>query len=186
VENNDKHWVNFYKKKKAPIKQTKFAEAVDSFLIDELKERDLSLYDIGAGNARDTKYLNGCSSLRLVAGFDKNHEGRIKKSVNEIVRTYLPADVIYSRFLLHAISNREITKLVKWSKNYFLAEFRIKGDKPVIYQDHKRNLVDLGWLINVLIKNGFEILRLQEGRGYARYKNEDPLVARVYARKIKK
>ena len=103
-----------------------------------------------------------------------------------MIKEYEPADVIYSRFLLHAVSNKEIIKLIKWSKNYFIAEFRIVGDEPVIYQDHKRNLINLGWLINKLLENNFEILKLKVGRGMAKYKNEDPLVARVYARKIKK
>ena len=184
----DKHWEKFYKEKKAPQKQSKFAEAVDSFFIDELKKRGLTILDMGAGNGRDTKYLSDSSLTYSVIGIDKNIENDYvdKASLQDVVDIFKSPDIVYSRFFLHSITNKKIINLIEWTDNYFVAEFRIKGDKPVIYQDHKRNLINLGWLINKLLENNFEILKLKVGRGMAKYKNEDPLVARVYARKIKK
>lgn len=193
------YWEKFYKEKKAPTKQSKFAESVESFFIDELKYkyRELALIDLGAGNGRDTKYLN--ISFKTF-GVDKSYGKEVNKNsqkedvnfgsvykinTKEILNS-LNFDIFYSRFFLHSISNEEIEQLIKISPNYFVAEFRIKGDKPVLYKNHKRNLIDLGWLINILLKNGFEILKLQAGRGMAKYKNEDPLVARVYAKKYAK
>lgn len=184
------NWKKFYEEKKAPTKQSKFAESVEVFFVDELKEKKLLILDVGAGNGRDTKWLNK-SPFITAFGIDKNYGIELNKTkTKEIVYKLdfkkinkINTDIVYSRFFLHCISNKEIEKLVELTPKYFVAEFRIKGDKPVIYKNHKRNFIDLGWLINLLLENNFEILKLQAGRGMAKYKNEDPLVARIYAKK---
>jgi hypothetical protein len=65
-----------------------------------------------------------------------------------------------------------------------MAEFRIKGDKPKLFKDHERNLIDGKWLIDELKKNGFEIIYSKKGRNMAKYKNENPLVGRVIAKRV--
>lgn len=185
----NKNWEKFYKEKKAPIRHSKFAEDVVEFFSkrDDFK----NLLDVGAGNGRDTKWLHKTGLFNAI-GIDKNYVITTKKYVkggfvikldfNEY--SELNADIVYSRFFLHSIKDKEIKHLVKITPKYFVAEFRIKGDKPVLYTKHKRNFVDLGWLINLLLKEGFEILNIKAGYGLAKYKEEDPLVARIYAKRL--
>jgi len=185
----NKHWLQFYKEDKAPKKHSDFAGAVESFFIDERGYRDLTMFDLGAGNGRDAGWLNE-SSFFKVTGFDKNYNNILnnvyKKSLKQVIKQFYCPEIVYSRFFLHSITNKEIVSIIKWTQVFFIAEFRIKGDKPKLYTDHKRNLIDLGWLVNKLLDNNFRILKLEVGKGLAKYKNEDPLVARVYARRFKK
>jgi hypothetical protein len=94
------------------------------------------------------------------------------------------ADVVYSRFFLHSISNDEITEIVKLTRGYFCAEARAIGDQPVVYPEHDRNYIDGEWLRNTLIENGFEIEHYEVARGLAPYKDEDPLLVRIIAKRI--
>ena len=183
----NKHWREFYKENKAPERNSNFSEAVESFFVNDKHCRNLNIFDLGAGNGRDTEWLNECYPF-TAKGFDKNNTALCveKKSLNNVIKEFDCPDVVYSRFFLHSISNENIIKMIKWTKYWFVAEFRIIGDKPKLYTDHKRNLIDLGWLVNKLVKEGFDIESLQAGKGLAKYKNEDPLVARVYARRFKK
>lgn len=185
------YWKKFYKEKKAPTIPSSFARSVVDFFQNEIRDgkKELMIVDLGAGNGRDTKYLN---KIFKAVGIDKNFGlevktprwGEVMKGDLENLDLIESFDIIYSRFFLHSIGNDEIKTAIGLADNYFVAEFRIKGDKPVIYKNHKRNLVDLGWLINTLMDNNFEILKLEAGRGMAKYKNEDPLVARVYAKRV--
>ena len=189
----DKYWFNFYNQNEPPVKHTSFAEWIEIYFIDIIKKRDLKLLDLGAGNGRDTKWFD--KGQFQAYGIDKNYGEILEKDIKsgivyrldfkEILDNefFKDSDIVYSRFFLHSISNGEIKKIVDFSKKYFVAEFRIKGDEPIIYTDHKRNFIDIGWLTNLLISNGFQILKMKVGRNMARYKNEDPLVARIIAKR---
>ena len=104
-----------------------------------------------------------------------------KIDVNEVIKLKKKWDICYSRFLLHSLSNKQIIKLIEWTKGYFMAEFRISGDVPKLFKDHKRNFIDMLWLRSLLIKNGFKILFCKKSYNYAKYKNEKPLIGRIIA-----
>lgn len=179
-----KYWEKFYKEKKAPTKQTKFAEFVETYFIEVLKEKNLKLIDLGAGNGRDSKYFLDSSFLSFSMGIDISYENKyvVKDSFKNHGIDYF--NIVYSRFFLHSILNNEIVDILKSTKKYFVAEFRLKGDKPIIYKNHYRNLIDLSWFVKQLEISGFEILFLKTGKNMAKYKNENPYVCRVVAKKI--
>lgn len=176
--NLQSYWQEFYKREEAPSQPSEFAKTI--------LKKDADCFELGGGNGRDSYYLGNV--FNKVVAFDYATTNKDKGNVafvNADLETILKKDcakVVYSRFFLHCLANEQIIAILDWTKEYFFAEFRIKGDNPVIYK-HERNLVDLPWLVDLLLKKNFEFT-LKVGRGLAKYKEEDPLVARVYAKKI--
>lgn len=179
-----KNWIEFYKKKEAPDGPSSFC----LFFLDK-KIAGETVADVGCGNGRDTLAL--AKRYKKVIGIDPNcveddEVGSvkfIKKSLMESKKQLKNIDIVYSRFFLHSIQNNEIVDLVKTTNKYFVAEARALGDKPILYPEHKRNYINTDWLLEVLTKNEFEILFFQKSKGLAIYKNEDPLVFRIIAKR---
>lgn len=192
----EKDWGKFYREGLAPKEPTDFCRFIMS-----LNLQADSAVDLGCGNGRDTKML---ADKYITVGIDKYFEpeigirevkeeedGKINKKMVSIIaddfKYFLPmiqnAGIVYSRFFLHSITDEEIINILDNTKKYFCAEFRTTLDEPVLYKDHERNLIDWSWLISTSIIKGFEVLYFYEGRGMAKYKNEDPLVARIVLRR---
>ncbi len=160
------YWKEFYKKPHIST-PTDFAK----FVIKRLPKG--TLIDVGSGNGRDTKFFkkNGFDAVGYDTAFDKT------------IPNFSAYDIVYSRFFLHVIPTKKVRKLISQTKGYFVAEARIVGDEPVLYKNHKRYFVRSQWLLNYLSIMGFRITYFEEGRGLAKYKNEDPLVMRVIAKR---
>jgi len=174
----NEHWKDFYKKNIAPSYPTTFAR----FCLDVLPYRS-KIIDVGCGNYRDTNYF-------IENGF--NATG-IDLAINDLSYSELnnDFDVIYSRFFLHALPKDELIDFIKWSANssqdevLFMAECRSIGDKPVLFTDHDRSLVNGTDLMYLLQSVGFDIVYYQKATGLAKYKSEDPLVIRIIAKLCK-
>ena len=194
MKKEEKDWGKFYREGLAPKEPTDFCRFIMS-----LNLPADSAVDLGCGNGRDTRML---AEKYMTIGIDKNFEpstvvmkNEPKEKANNMVsvvaddfKNFLPmiktAGIVYSRFFLHSISNAEIIKILENTKRYFCAEFRINGDEPVLYADHKRNLIDPQWLMIIATEVlDFEVLYYSRGKGMAKYKNEDPLVARIVLRR---
>jgi len=183
---NRSHWDNFYKKGIAPTEPTDFAKFCLKFI-----PKNVSVVDLGCGNGRDTYFFAKQKSILGAKGIDVavNNKWTQKATFeqedfkNELDFDY--AEVIYSRFFIHSIDTFSIIRLLQmFIKDQFLMfEFRVKGDEPKLFKDHKRNLVDSNWFLGLLIGNNFDIIHFEKGTGMAKYKNEDPLVIRIIARK---
>lgn len=109
-------------------------------------------------------------------------------------------DIFYSRFLFHAVSEVGELNLLSSAMQVLkdggllMAEFRVYGegvfdkhkpwDELELTSDHYRRPLVTKEFIDKLLSRGFEILYQAEGHGFAFHKREDPLVARVVARKI--
>jgi len=177
----EKYWEERYKNNKLPTEPSEFAKFCGSFLREKR-----SIIDLGCGNGRDSYYFGEIG--HQVFGVDqaiKNEENENvnfdKISIDGLMSFDCHFDVVYSRFFLHSIFDEQILNIIKWSKRWFVAEFRSDGDKPVEYTDHSRNYIDGNWILQELINNGYKILYFRKGRGMAEYKSEDPLVIRVIA-----
>lgn len=177
---NEGYWEKFYKKG-AEEKPTDFAKFVMPWVNGKL------IYDVGAGNGRDSVFF---SQHNQVIGVDPvgrpwsvNGNLRwIKGGVNDLVHLeQYPNSVIYSRFLIHAITREETKRLIRWSRGLFIAEFRVRGDKPEIYKNHRRVFWTDKSILNLF--RGWELLYFHKGRGLAKFKDEDPLVVRIIARR---
>ena len=179
-----KNWLNFYSKRQAPSEPSTFARFIIARNITGKKAVDL-----GSGNGRDS-YALGRIYDRVTAidpNFPEKKLGwvlQLQKSWDQAKEIIAEADVVYSRFFLHSVSNAEIEEIVKLTKGYFCAEARAIGDKPVVYPEHDRNYIDGEWLRNLLVENGFEVEHYEVARGLAPYKSEDPLLVRIIAKRI--
>ena len=101
--------------------------------------------------------------------------------------------VHYSRFVLHSLDESEedrflaaLCDCVKQNERVFF-EFRTKedADRYKHYPDHFRRYLDTDKFQLKLSDNlGFSVEYSVTGTGMAKYKQEDPLVSRVVARKI--
>lgn len=109
-------------------------------------------------------------------------------------------DIFYSRFLFHAVSEVGELNLLNLARftlkkdGLLMAEFRVHGDGPFDKQkpwdeleltsDHYRRPLVTQDFIDRLASKGFEVIYSAEGRGFAYHKSEDPLVARIVAKKL--
>jgi len=176
---NKKYWEDYY----SNLLPSNFAK----FCVKYLKKNS-KIVDVGCGNGRDSYYF---SSLGFnVCGVDyalKPYNNNVifkKLSVNKLVKSSCIYDIVYSRFFLHSIKNKEIINLINWTKNIFIAEFRDISDKPKIYKNHIRNLIDGEWVKNMLINKNFKIIYYKKSKNLAKYKNENPTIVRIIAKKI--
>lgn len=162
---NEKYWKKFYKEfhKFPPSSFAKFCKPYIKGGIVEL----------GCGNGRDVFYLGAL-------GIDKNDGNDVKDWIHK----HKSPDNVYTRFFWHAIERDLQLKILKWCKGMIFIEARTTQDKPKnLFGKHKRNLVDVGQLIEDLLDNGFTILRFKQGYGMSKFKGEDPHIVRVIATK---
>lgn len=179
------HWQKFYKQgKQAITKRTPFAKwffyNYDKFGIDLKGEL---LLDLGCGCGRDTEYFKNKGILTL--GIDANtKEGRYVSLSSALINAS-SFKVFYSRFFLHSIDKNNIYSLITSIPKgaYLVAEFRVVGDKPILYKDHKRNFIHTPSFLKLLLNNKYQIEYFRVGRDMAVFKNENPLVGRVVAKR---
>mmetsp|Transcript_8798 Transcript_8798/g.13934 ORF Transcript_8798/g.13934 Transcript_8798/m.13934 type:complete len:245 (-) Transcript_8798:342-1076(-) len=100
---------------------------------------------------------------------------------------------VYTRFFLHSIDETQQSKffsalssaMIDGDKLYF--EYRCSMDESldkVHGKEHYRRYIDTPSMMEDMAKLGFEIVYEMTGRGMAKYKEEDPYVSRVIARKF--
>jgi len=182
--NNKSYWEKFYKKYHN-LKPTSFAK----FCLPYIPKHAL-IFDLGSGTGRDSYYFgrkrfwvvgidcaNLPKSIKNVYFHKKNFKDLFVNSINNW------ADVIYSRFFVHSITDEEIDFLLDRVKNLFMAEFRAEEDIPILYPKHYRNKINGEQFLQKLIQKGFEILYYNKSRNLAKFKNENPIVIRVIAKK---
>lgn len=176
-----KHWDNFYKNFQESD-PSNFAKYVLSLNL--INEND-KIIEIGCGNGRDLKHLrkhfSNATGLDAAEIRDLDY---INQDVCEFIKNPCGYDVLYSRFFFHSIPAELTEKIIKWNKNFIFAEFRVKEDVPILFTDHERFLVDPEWFKNLLISENYQVLSFEISKGWSKYKNEDPLLARVIAKRI--
>ncbi|MCK9598071.1 MAG: class I SAM-dependent methyltransferase [Bacteroidales bacterium] len=173
MRKKNKDWRAFYLHGDAPEGPTDFCRFVLSLgLFGE------TAVDLGCGNCRDTREL---STRYATIGIDpaavdlSAHAARASDSLDLIGA----ADLVYSRFWLHSVADAEIDAVLRAAPRHFAAESRVVGDEPKLYRDHDRHLTDGQALVRKAMAMGYRLIHYSEGRGMARYRDEDPLVCRI-------
>lgn len=200
------YWTEYYKKNLAPVLPTKFAQDI----LPEL-QKGKNILDIGCGNGRDSIYFsqNDISvtaidqAESMIKKLKNDYEG---SGITFIANDFIEEndfetgsfDYLYSRFTIHAITEDEEIRLIKKAykilkkDGMFFIEVRSihdelfgKGQKVArnafIYDNHFRRFVKLEEIINHLEAEGFEILEKEQGRDFAAFKEENPIVIRIKA-----
>ena len=199
------HWDEYYKKDNAPSFPSPFAEYVASKL-----KTEQNILEIGCGNGRDSKFFS--SKGHNVTGLDKSGAAiNLCQSIysDESIEFYFGAitdlaktnkkqyDLIYSRFVIHAMSlNEELEMLTISYKllskdGQFFIECRSTND-PLSQKGeflsqtervfgHYRRFIILNEFVERLVQVGFEVVEAIENIGLAKFGEEDPMVIRVKA-----
>lgn len=165
-----KYWDNFYKKN-GFNKPSNFAKFCLPYIKGEMIE-------LGCGDGRDLNYFR--QNKIDCCGIDIEYNGI---DVSTWLHNPCP-EYVYTRFFWHAIDRKLQLNILGWVKNWIFIEARTTLDKPKdLFGKHKRNLVDVGQLIQDLWDNGFEIQYFKKGRGLSKYKKENPHLIRIIANK---
>jgi len=200
-----RYWDEYYKKDAAPSFPSPFA----GYVANKLRTKQ-NILEIGCGNGRDSKFFS--SKGHHVTGLDRSGKAiELCKSLysNEPIEFFFGEvtditkinkkkyDLIYSRFVVHAMSINEELEMLKTSyqllnnNGQFFIECRSINDPlsntgEVLshterIEGHYRRFIILEELKQRLIKVGFEIIEAIESNGLANLAEEDPVVIRVEA-----
>lgn len=202
------YWNDYYTKELAPKKPSQFAMDIMKYL-----EKDKKMVELGCGNGRDSVFFseNGIDvlaidqsdkSIDLLKSSCKND--KIEFIADDFIRTSIlnneTFDYVYSRFTIHSILEEEEDILIKKvynslkPKGLFFIEVRsIKDDiyglglkvgrNTYIYNEHRRRFIVMQELVEKLKSLGFNIVFEKESNNYAVYKDQNPIIIRVIARK---
>ena len=197
------YWEKYYKEARLITAPSQFAVfVVENFSLSG------NLIELGCGNGRDTAYF--ASHGLNVLGIDQCNNSVNRLNELNIVNAKFEKDDftnlnsqrkfdnIYSRFTLHSVNVESERRTIKWAAKainggFFAIEVRSTKDdffgkgklikKNTWFTDHARRFVDFKEIKDTLIKNGFSIIFEKESRGLAPYRNEDPVVIRIIAKK---
>lgn len=180
---NKEYWKDFYKKHTFKIPST-FVQFAIRYI-----PSNSTILDIGCGDGRDAYYL--AENGHNVTGIDYANQPKEAKNIkfkkmnlDDAYNDFKKYDVVYSRFFVHAISESKIHDLLHFSKNnIFISEFRVKGDKPKLYTNHKRTLVEGNNILKELIDKKHDIIYYKKGYDMARYRDENPYIVRIITNK---
>ena len=199
------YWDEYYKKDTAPSFPSPFAE----YVANKLRTKQ-NILEIGCGNGRDSIFFS--SKGHHVTGLDRSGEAiELCKNLysNESIEFFFGEitditktnkkkyDLIYSRFVIHAMSMNEELEMLKISyellnnNGQLFIECRSINDplsnagKKLSHTEridgHYRRFIILEELKQRLIQVGFEIIETMESNGLANLGGEDPVVIRVEA-----
>ena len=201
------HWDEYYKKDNAPSFPSPFAKYVAHKLYTVQ-----NILEVGCGNGRDSYFFS--SKGHHVTGLDRSGEAiELCKSLyaNESIEFFFGAitdiaktnkkkyDLIYSRFVIHAMSLNEELEMLKISykllnkDGQLFIECRSTNDplsqKGEILSHtervfgHYRRFIILDEFVQRLVQVGFEVVEAIENIGFAKFGEEDPMIIRVEALK---
>lgn len=198
-------WKEYYKKNPNPVEASTFARFCIGFL-----SEGKSLIELGCGNGRDSIYfanhnLNVTAIDQIDEEIDYLNQKYGSDNIQFVARDFtnlkkdIKYDYIYSRFTLHSITEDREKKVFEWIESQlndnglFLLEVRSIND-PMFKQGeqisenenittHYRRYLDLNNTINSLKNCGLTILYKLESRGLSVYKDDDPMLIRIVAKK---
>ncbi|MBU0711496.1 class I SAM-dependent methyltransferase [bacterium] len=207
---NKNYWESLYLRQNADLKPSLFAK----YIADNFFKEGKSLIELGCGNGRDAIFFanEGIDVLAIdqcenEIEFLKNRFSN-PKNVRFLCGDFTNLDnnesfdIIYSRFTLHSITEKEERKTLIWSftnlnpNGILCVEVRGHGNEifgkgePVIgeknayiYDEHYRRFLNFNNFCKNLSDIGFFIDYAEEAKGFAPYKGEDQTFIRVIARK---
>jgi SAM-dependent methyltransferase len=198
----ESYWDGYYAKAvSAPLAPSQFA----AFVAGEFPDTDL-IVDIGCGNGRDSIFFAnlGYSVIGIDASASAIQKCRQQSQTAKFINCLI-ADAIhepelhekrlghnhvvaYSRFFLHAIDHAEeeqfwglAQKICMRPGDALALEFRNEDDSLRLKETglHYRRYPNHDEVVARAQKKGFVLRYETQGRGFAKYKNDDAVVSRL-------
>lgn len=170
---NHNYWKKYYKNNKR-----KDPSSFYHFIKDRVTEDDV-VVDVGAGDGRDTYPLSArCKQIYTLEPNNKLPWGNFN-SINDIGMSNVKPDIIYARWVFHAVSEEEedeILQFIPWDNSKLFAEFRIEEKEG----DHERRPIVPARFIDKLVLLGYTSIELYIGY-FSPVEGDNPLLARVIA-----
>lgn len=200
------YWTAYYKKYAAPKLPSSFAMHIIKYLATGNK-----LIDLACGNGRDSIFFakNGINCLgvdqveteiQFLNDYYATDSLEFKVADISNLQNIGYFDYIYSRFSLHSIDKMGEESLLNWVKKniklggYFFLEARSLKDD--MFQkgrqisnnenitDHYRRYLDFNTIKAKIKSLGFDLIEAIEAKGLSIYKDDDPVVIRIVAKKL--
>ena len=210
-----KYWEKYYSNSIGSSEPSDFAKYCTKYI-----KTESVILDLGCGNGRDSIYFAKINDNQVYA-CDQSEEAIQKLKCNFDNPIFFKSDVtnikfefegtlnvIYARFLLHALDKKEASEVLNWSyenlasNGLFMTEARsVKSDiygtgekiaeetyivdKEFDYEvePHKRRFLKRDIIEKEILSLGFEIIEIVESNGLAMYRNDNPVVIRIIAKK---
>ena len=199
------YWDNWYRKQIAPALPSSFAE----FCLKYLSPSN-TIIDMGCGNGRDSFFFGSkgfetlgvdYSEIAIQNNIEKNHYPQVHFCVANFgrMKDLGVFSCVYSRFSLHTVDKDTEKLLLQWCYDHLAAEglFCLEARStldPLLksgtrigptenFTDHYRRFLDYDETRSELKSIGFDIVYSVEDSGLAKYKDDDPVVIRIIARK---
>jgi tellurite methyltransferase len=203
--NDTSYWNEYYKRHSIPQDPSSFAVYV--------KEKYMAangsgqhMVELGCGNGRDAVYFaRSCRNVSIlavdladeeVAFLNKNYSSTnldFRNADFSHLENEKSFDFVYSRFTFHSIDEMSEDRTLDWigrnlnSNGYFFLEVRSSRDahlEKAIKDAHYRRYVSYDAIGSKVKQRGLTVLESVESQGLAIYKNEDPFIIRLVARKV--
>ena len=203
---NKNYWDRYYSKTNGIKTPSTFASYVS-----DLMKKGESILELGCGNGRDSFYFAKKGFHVFAIDQSKIVINRIKKKninpkfickdIQKLEKNFkFKINHCYARFFLHALNENEENKVIESVANLlpknglFFSENRsVKSDlygkgevisKDIFRTDHKRRFIRKNNLSQKLEDYGFKITKIVEKKGLAMHQDDDPVVLRIFAKKL--
>lgn len=199
------YWEQYYETHQLPASPSTFSVFVSDYL-----KSGHTLVELGCGNGRDSLHFG--ENLKVIAVDQCENEVKFLNSkFSSENLTFFAGDFtnlkkfdssieyIYSRFTFHSVDEESETRTLQWvydslnDNGLFFVELRSIKDElcgsgqkvaeNAYVTDHYRRFSNKNELEKKIKEVGFEIIYIIEDKGLAIYKDEDPVVIRVVAKK---
>jgi len=205
------YWEKYYNRKSSIDIGFNNPSGFAKFIIEFLDNSHTNIIELGCGNGRDSIFFaeNGKTVFAVdqcentvfeLNKIYKNLSAGTDDFTNMPIDLELKPDAIYSRFTMHSVDEEGENRTIDWASQVlqpgglFLLEARTvldplcgQGDnrgRNVWYTDHYRRFVIANEILEKFKNKGFEILFSLEQNNLAVYKDDNPTVLRMIAKKI--
>jgi hypothetical protein len=182
---SNSYWDAWYENGGAPLVPSQFAA-----MVAQHSPKVNRIIDFGCGNGRDSLLLN---MVAPTVGVDVSPEAvrvaserlpHIDFLCGSVEQVTGEPGLLYARFLLHSLTEDVEDALLDRAQGWQVAfEFRTPEDAglPKVTPHHYRRPVNPDILVHKLESRGFTITYRVEGRGMARWGEDDAHICRLLA-----